>query len=621
MAKIKCPHCGYWQEPYRHVVLCEKCYANIKEVIEDHFKAKAEEAPSNDLRGSFLKWGWNASNKQSGGDRRRLSGPLVIFKRTFETSIRRFLTLYPLIFFSFLFFMLTGVFTSRIGADIVSKMSEHAGPPDNFYSLNMSIAGIIACLFIFFYGQAAFVFAVSNEEFGTRAALAKAWRRFSSYIALILVMAVAIGAGFMLFLIPAVIAGVFLAFTPFVFAAEDEGLIRSFSKSIRYVSSSWLQIFFRLAPVSVAVIFVTYFFAYGGTGLLGTTQSVHASVFIISALISLPILFLAVFIFKIYEDVRTVEGFETPAEITAPSSPQEVRTAPVSAGLSSFEELLRRSWELYKRRFIPLSILNLISCLPHGIHILILLAGYFGFKIFFEAFDIKGDYGLLALLVLPGEILALFIVGALLYLFLYVISAVSGLMLYLHLELACVYAVADETIGVWEAIRKARKRFGGYFWTDLYRNFVVSTGGALFVPGVIFWVWYEFTPYVFALEREEQTPLTSLLKSREYVRGLWSPVFNQLMSLRFLPLVIASIFFFFVFAGLPFYWIFGLFLSFFTGFHLPGMLTVYSGFFWVVLFLLFLIMAGGFYLPFQKVFLYLLYRELKDLKADDSSVS
>jgi hypothetical protein len=111
------------------------------------------------------------------------------------------------------------------------------------------------------------------------------------------------------------------------------------------------------------------------------------------------------------------------------------------------------------------------------------------------------------------------------------------------------------------------------------------------------------------------------LKSREYVRGLWSPVFKQLMSLRFLPLVIASIFFFFVFAGLPFYWIFGLFLSFFTGFHLPGMLTVYSGFFWVVLFLLFLIMAGGFYLPFQKVFLYLLYRELKDLKADDSSVS
>ena len=34
MAKIRCPHCGYRQEPYRHIILCEKCYGDIKEVIE-----------------------------------------------------------------------------------------------------------------------------------------------------------------------------------------------------------------------------------------------------------------------------------------------------------------------------------------------------------------------------------------------------------------------------------------------------------------------------------------------------------------------------------------------------------------------------------------------------------
>jgi hypothetical protein len=365
---------------------------------------------------------------------------------------------------------------------------------------------------------------------------------------------------------------------------------------------------------------MTVFFAYGGGGLLWGTQNVYAFAFMVSAFMSLPILFLAVFIFKIYEDVRTAQGFAPAVEGVTLSFPKGAKTVPVSTGLSSFEELLRRSWGLYKRRFIPLSKLNLISCLPHGIHLLILLAGFLGLKTFFDASGIKGDYGLLALL-LSVDILALLIIAILVYCILYVLSAVSGLMLYLVLELAYVYVVADETIGVWEAIRKARKRVGGYYWTDLYRNFVVSTGGTLFVPGVIFWVWYQFTPYVFALEREEQTPLTSLWKSKEYVRGLWSPVFKQMISLISLPLVVIAILVLFIFTGLPFYWIFGFFLSFFTGIHMPGMLTIYSGSFWMVMIFAFLILAGGFYLPFQKVFLYLLYRELKDLKADDSAVS
>ncbi len=620
MAKIKCPHCGYWQEPYRHIILCEKCYANIKELIEEHFKGKAEEEPLKELKSHFLKWGWKAFNKQSREARWRLSGPLLILKRTFETSFKRFSTLYPLIFLSFLFFMLIGIFTSRIGAHISYTMFE-LRPPDNFYNLNVSIAGIVACLFISFYGQAAFIFAVSNEGFGVRAAFANAWRRLGSYMVLILLMVAVIGAGFMLFLIPAVIAIVFLAFTPFVFAAEDAGLIDSFSKSIRYVSSSWLQVFFRLAPVSLAVILMTLFFAYGGGGLLWATQNVHVFVFIISAFISLPILFLAVFIFKIYEDVRTAKGFAPAVEVMPLSSPKEVKPVPVSIGLSSFEEQLRRSWGLYKRRFIPLGILNLISYLPHVIHILILLAGYFGPKTFFEAFGIKGDYGLLAFLVLPKEIVALLIVGVLVYFLLYVLSAIFNVALYLTLELAFVYTIADETIGAVGALRKAWKRVGRYFWTRLYRDFVVSTGFMLFVPGVTFWVWHEFTPYVFALEREEQTPLASLWKSREYVRGLWSPVFKELISLKSLPLVIVAIFFLFIFAGLPFYWISGLFLSFFMGLHLPGMLTIYSRFFWEVVSFAFYILVGGVYLPFQKVFLYLLYKELKDLKADDSSVS
>jgi hypothetical protein len=254
MAKIKCPHCGYWQESYPHVILCEKCYANIKEVIEEHLKGKVGEEPPKELKSHILEWGWNAFDKPSTEAPWRLSGPLVILKRTFETSFKRFSTLYPLIFLSFLFFMLIGIFSSRIGAHIVYKMSE-VRPPDNFHDFNASIAGIVACLFISFYGQVAFLFAVSNETFSMRAALAKAWRKLGSYLVLILIMAVLIGAtaalvgAVFLLLIPAVIVGVSLAFTPFVFAAEDAGLIESFSRSARYVSSSGTFKVFKLSVV------------------------------------------------------------------------------------------------------------------------------------------------------------------------------------------------------------------------------------------------------------------------------------------------------------------------------------------------------------------------------------
>src|SRR5574342_665119 len=43
MSKIKCPHCGYEQETRRHVILCEHCYANIKDVVDAHFKEESEE--------------------------------------------------------------------------------------------------------------------------------------------------------------------------------------------------------------------------------------------------------------------------------------------------------------------------------------------------------------------------------------------------------------------------------------------------------------------------------------------------------------------------------------------------------------------------------------------------
>jgi len=633
MSKIKCPRCGHWQEAYPHITLCGNCYADIKEVVDAHFK-KGDEETKDTLQHSgrplgrerfapeerssrFLRQVRTEGRDRAAREGRELSGPRVIFKRTLGTFFRRFWTLFPLMYLSISFFMLIGVFLSIIGVQTFFPEEYPADP-----SMTPTFAvGIAACLFVFFYAQAAFVFAVANTELALGDALSRAWQRFSSYVALIVLMVAVIGIGMAMFLIPGVIAGILFSFAPFVFAKENAGLFTALSKSVRQVGGSWLQVFLRLAPVSLLVIFAWYFYAYVGVPILMLVRDQFAFIFIISGLMSLPIMLVTIFVFTIYDDLRMAEGRAPSPEGALRPSREEVApgAVPAPTDLLPFTDLLKKSWTVYKNRFIPLTVLNLTSYLPHAIHIAILLVGYLGLKWFLEAFQATGEFGLLILLVLPKGILALLIAAVLVYLILYAIAPIFGLVLYLSLELAYVYVAADETIGAWGAIKKARKRLRGFFWTELYRNFIVSTGWTLLVPGAAFWIWYEFTPYVFALQREEGTPLSSLWESRELVRGLWGKVFKRLVSLKVLPLMIGIILICFIFAGLPFYWIFGTLLFFSTGHYPLGMFSIYGFHFWAMLYLLFFMLVGGFYLPFQKVFMYLFYRELKDAKAARAS--
>jgi hypothetical protein len=321
--------------------------------------------------------------------------------------------------------------------------------------------------------------------------------------------------------------------------------------------------------------------------------------------------------------MRTAEGLALSPEAATPLSPEEGApgTAPAAFGLRPFPELISRAWAAYKKRFVQLTILNLISYLPQAIYLAVLLAAFLGVQAFskhlheLKEIGLLGEYGLLFLLLLPNWMLALLVAAALMCLILHILLQIFGVVLYLLLELAYVYVVADETIDVWGAIRKARKRLRGFFWAELYRNFIVSSGWILLVPGAVFWVWYEFTPYVFALQREEGTPLSSLRGSRELVRGLWGPVFKQLLSLRFLPLVLLIILLGFIFAGFPFYYVFGVFLFFFSGHYPPYMFAIGGPHFWLLFYFLFFLLFGGVYLPLQKVVLYTLYKELKDMKA------
>ena len=635
MSKVKCPHCGYRQEAYPYVILCGNCYADIKEVVDAHFKRgdgkttdqrqqpgglrPREHHASKEPGSRFIRKLWTMGRDRAVREGRRLSGPGVIFKRTFGIFFGRFRELFPLMYLSISFLLLIGVFLSIIGVQTHFPEVVVADPS----IIPAFAAGIVACLFVFLYAQAAFIFALSDPEVRVGDALTRAWHRFGSYLVLIVLIVASVGAGAMMLLLPGVIAGILFSFAPFVLAGENVGPIAALTRSVRYVAGSWLQVLLRFAPVAIVVIFTWFFFAYIGGVILLAVKNEIAFIFIISGLMSVPIILITVFVFTIYDDLRTAEGLARSPESLPSPSPEEVAPGPTPAalGLRPFPELISRSWALYKKRFVPLMILNLISYLPQAIYLAFFLAAFLGAQVFskelheLKEFGLLGKYGFLFLLVLPNWMLALLAAAALLGLILHIFVQIFGLVLYLLVELAYVYAVADETIDVWGAIRRARKRLKGFFWTELYPNFIVSSGWILLVPGAVFWVWYEFTPYVFALQREDGTPLSSLRGSRELVRGLWGTVFQHLLSLRFLPLALVIILVGFIFAGLPFYWLFGSVIFFFTGHYIPGMFAIYAPHFWFLLYFLFFLLFGGFYLPFQKVVLYTLYKELKDLKA------
>jgi hypothetical protein len=283
--------------------------------------------------------------------------------------------------------------------------------------------------------------------------------------------------------------------------------------------------------------------------------------------------------------------------------------------MSTFTELMGTAWDMYTKRFTTLSILNIISYLPHVFHLTIMILGILALSWFIDAFRMQGEFGLLVLMILPWQILTLLAIAVFVFFLLYVSSAIFGLVQYLLLELAYVYVIADEATGVWEAIEKAHTRLGGYFWVSLYWNFVVSTGWILITPGAIFYTWYSFTPIIFALQKDEQTPLSALWKSRELVQGLSGTVFKNLLGFRYLPAGLVMILALFIFAALPMYWILDIVTRIFAGLHLPSQLAVFSPHLWFFIWLVAFLFVGTIYVPLQKVFLYQLYREVKDYKA------
>lgn len=91
-----------------------------------------------------------------------------------------------------------------------------------------------------------------------------------------------------------------------------------------------------------------------------------------------------------------------------------------------------------------------------------------------------------------------------------------------------IYLASDKKITMRQSLVKTKGKIIGSLWIS-FLIIIMAFGGAylLLIPLVIFNVWFVFSRYIFLLESE--SGMNAILKSREYVRGYFWPIFVRLL--------------------------------------------------------------------------------------------
>ncbi len=109
------------------------------------------------------------------------------------------------------------------------------------------------------------------------------------------------------------------------------------------------------------------------------------------------------------------------------------------------------------------------------------------------------------------------------FLFLVVPFTIINLIILTFISIALLL-VLSENIGVIEAFKRSRSKFINFFIVSLLVGLVVYGGlFMLFIPGIIFIIWFGFSAIVAVLEGDRG--FDALLKSKAYVAGKWWTIF------------------------------------------------------------------------------------------------
>lgn len=109
-------------------------------------------------------------------------------------------------------------------------------------------------------------------------------------------------------------------------------------------------------------------------------------------------------------------------------------------------------------------------------------------------------------------------------------------------QLGLIYAIREyeRPVPLGEAYRIGWQKIGAFWLLGILTGLIVMTGFLLLiVPGIIFTVWFAFVHFL--LVDEDMRGMNALLKSKEYVRGLWGKICIRSIAVGLIILVIALI--------------------------------------------------------------------------------
>lgn len=190
--------------------------------------------------------------------------------------------------------VLTAVFAPSKGTGVI-----------NIYEWIVYIALSLALLVTNVLMSVALIIAAHNPTIGVKEAYSGARMYFWKYIGFSLLMMVILLPAFILFVIPAIILGVWFTFATFILVLENSAIIDSFKTSRAYVKGKWWTVFGRLVFVFFLLIVIMIPFGILASFMPASKAMIDTIGNLIALLIS-PITIL--YVYLMYQDVKAPTG-------------------------------------------------------------------------------------------------------------------------------------------------------------------------------------------------------------------------------------------------------------------------------------------------------------------------
>jgi hypothetical protein len=206
------------------------------------------------------------------------------------------------------------------------------------------------------------------------------------------------------------------------------------------------------------------------------------------------------------------ESIPGPEERIPPEKPETPQRFDRTGEMPGIGDLLGRSWEIFRERFVILIVLSLLSLIFMAIPVALF-----------------SGIGYLIALALPDSKKLLITIGGF-------VGVIIGMIGMFWGFAAFIYAVVDRDAGIKDSLGKAWQRIGSFIWLFSLLGFII-TGGflLLIIPGILFGVWFAFAQFILA--GEDVRGMDALLKSKEYVKDRWFDVFLRLFVIWIISVV------------------------------------------------------------------------------------